>query len=218
MIDVHPPTEPIHGWRDFFLHLTTITIGLLIALGLEGCVSWQHHRHLVHEAEASLRVEIQSNADGLANVQASVHQEQASLRQDVDVLKQMMRDPKMKSDNRLEISFHIAGFDNVSWKTAQSTGALSYMPYTRAQEYSAIYGLQDDLDSAQKQAARDAVVSIGSIVSVLADGPGDIPPTQQQLQSGRQLIEVLQGQLRLVDSELTALNTQYKKFLDAHPA
>ena len=36
MLDVHPPHEKMHGFKDFLLHLFTITIGLLIALGLEG--------------------------------------------------------------------------------------------------------------------------------------------------------------------------------------
>ena len=31
------PHEKIHGFKDFLVHLFTITIGLLIALGLEGC-------------------------------------------------------------------------------------------------------------------------------------------------------------------------------------
>jgi hypothetical protein len=35
VIEVHPPEEPLHGWRDFLIHLATITIGLLIALSLE---------------------------------------------------------------------------------------------------------------------------------------------------------------------------------------
>src|ERR1700733_10244279 len=161
VIDVHPPHEPIHGWRDFFIHLTTITIGLLIALSLEGCVEWQHHRHLVHEAEASLRTEIQNNESGLANVLADVHNQQAILKQDVVVLDQMIKDPTSKTHQKMSVNFHLVGFDDVSWKTAQTTGALSYMPYTRAQEYAAIYGLQDDFDVAQKQAVRDAVVSIG---------------------------------------------------------
>jgi hypothetical protein len=30
MLDVHPPHEKIHGFKDFLLHLLTITIGLLI--------------------------------------------------------------------------------------------------------------------------------------------------------------------------------------------
>jgi hypothetical protein len=45
MLDVHLPHEPIHGTRDFFLHLFTITIGLLIAIGLEAMVEAVHHRH-----------------------------------------------------------------------------------------------------------------------------------------------------------------------------
>ena len=51
MLEVHPPSEPVHGWRDFLIHLATITIGLLIALSLEGCVEFWHHRSLVHEME-----------------------------------------------------------------------------------------------------------------------------------------------------------------------
>jgi len=39
-MDVHPPHGAIHGWRDFFVHLIVITLGLLIALGLEGIVEW----------------------------------------------------------------------------------------------------------------------------------------------------------------------------------
>jgi hypothetical protein len=36
----HPPHQSIHTWRDFFIHLITITIGLLIALSLEATAEW----------------------------------------------------------------------------------------------------------------------------------------------------------------------------------
>ena len=45
-LDVHAPHEPIHGVKDFLLHLLTITVGLLIAVGLKdawsciGSTSW----------------------------------------------------------------------------------------------------------------------------------------------------------------------------------
>jgi hypothetical protein len=35
MLDVHAPHETVHSWRDSITHIATITIGLLIALGLE---------------------------------------------------------------------------------------------------------------------------------------------------------------------------------------
>ena len=84
LLDVHPPHEPVHGWRDFLLHI--ITIGLLIALGLEGLVEWQHHRHLVHEAEVSLHNEIENNAKQMPSALEASRKESAELKQDLAVL------------------------------------------------------------------------------------------------------------------------------------
>ncbi len=95
MIDVHPPHEPVHSWPDFLLHLVTITIGLLIALSLEGCVEWQHHRHLVHDAEASLQAEIENNAKGMQGTLDDLHTQQATLKQDVVILKEIEQTHKM---------------------------------------------------------------------------------------------------------------------------
>ena len=214
VIDVHPPHEPIHGWRDFFIHLTTITIGLLIALSLEGCVEWQHHRHLVHEAEVSLRTEIQNNAKGLQDTLAYLHKQQENLKQDVVVLKYIMKNHKSPENAGMEITFHIRTFDSVSWKTAQSTGALSYMPYARAQEYADIYTTQDQLDTAEQQGARDAIVSLAPFMNVSNDDPD---PTEGQAEAIKQKIEVLQGQLILVNNLFESLDRRYKSFLAAHP-
>ena len=35
MLAVHPPHQQVHGLRDFLVHLSTITMGLLIALAVE---------------------------------------------------------------------------------------------------------------------------------------------------------------------------------------
>ncbi len=63
MLDIHPPHSRIQGFKDFSLHLLTITIGLLIALSLESCVEWQHRRHLVREAEDGLNGEVKENIE-----------------------------------------------------------------------------------------------------------------------------------------------------------
>jgi len=44
MLEVHAPHETIHSWKDFFIHIATITIGLLIAISLEQAVEYVHHR------------------------------------------------------------------------------------------------------------------------------------------------------------------------------
>jgi hypothetical protein len=38
MLDVHPPHKAAHTFKDFFIHIATIVIGLLIAVGLEQTV------------------------------------------------------------------------------------------------------------------------------------------------------------------------------------
>jgi len=55
MLDVHPPHEAAHTWKDFFIHIATIVVGLLIAVGLEQTVERLHNTHLRHELQEQLR-------------------------------------------------------------------------------------------------------------------------------------------------------------------
>jgi hypothetical protein len=55
MLDVHPPHTPTHTWRDFFIHIATIVVGLLIAIGLEQTVELIHHAHQRRELREALR-------------------------------------------------------------------------------------------------------------------------------------------------------------------
>jgi hypothetical protein len=54
MLDVHPPHAPTHTWKDFFIHIATIVIGLIIAVGLEQSVEAIHRHHQRVELNASL--------------------------------------------------------------------------------------------------------------------------------------------------------------------
>jgi hypothetical protein len=49
MLDVHPPHHAATTWRDFFIHIATIVLGLCIAVGLEQTVEYFHQRHQLHE-------------------------------------------------------------------------------------------------------------------------------------------------------------------------
>ncbi len=79
MLDVHAPEHGINGVRDFFLHLFTITVGLLIALGLEAGAEALHHRHQREEAEATIRREISENHDELQKLQVDIKREGENL-------------------------------------------------------------------------------------------------------------------------------------------
>jgi len=67
MLDVHPPHHPTHTWKDFFIHLATIVVGLLIAVGLEQTVEYLHHRHLVREFEEQMSDEFINDRKILEN-------------------------------------------------------------------------------------------------------------------------------------------------------
>ena len=85
-MDVHPPSEPIHSWRDFFIHLITITIGLLIALSLEGVVEWFHHRHLVDQARVDMREELLGNRQSLAQNLSFVRSNEMTIGSDIKLM------------------------------------------------------------------------------------------------------------------------------------
>lgn len=214
MLDVHPPNEPVHGWRDFFIHLATITIGLLIALSMEGCVEWKHHRNLVHEAEESLREEIKTNAQELAGALDDVHKEQKSLQEDVAVMTRIIADPKKTNRENMTVNFRVRSFNDVSWRTAQSTGALSYMTYREAQRYSDIYAQQGEIAAAERQAVRDTVIAVGPFLNLKA---GDPNPGGEEAVKIKDHFEILQGQLMFIESLIVSLDREYKKFLTAHP-
>jgi hypothetical protein len=137
-LDVHPPHQSMHTWRDFLLHLITITIGLLIALSLEATVEWFHHRHLVHVARLSIRREMQENRQLLAADLTSIQQDQTRIENDIKQLVALRGGAKLE---HAALEYHLgwSGFSDSAWRTAQSTGALNFMDYQSAQALTSVY-------------------------------------------------------------------------------
>jgi len=140
-MEVHPPHEPIHNWRDFFVHLFTITVGLLIALGIEATAEAVHNRHLLHHAETDLRSEIRDNRALLAKDERQLLAAQTEFTNNLRILAAA----RAHSATAQEPEFHWywSGGQNSAWTTARDTGALALMTYEDAQEYSVIYGQQE---------------------------------------------------------------------------
>jgi hypothetical protein len=63
VIDVHAAHGGIHTWKDFWIHLGTITLGLLIAISLEQTVEYFHHLHQRHELEQQFTAEGEANKE-----------------------------------------------------------------------------------------------------------------------------------------------------------
>ena len=58
-MEVHAPEHGIHSWRDFLVHMGTICLGLLIALGLEQAAEAIHHAHQRAELREALDTDSQ---------------------------------------------------------------------------------------------------------------------------------------------------------------
>jgi len=66
MRKIHPPPQTAHSWTDFFIHIATIVLGLLIAIGLEQVVERIHEHYELRVAREALDREFQSNRANLA--------------------------------------------------------------------------------------------------------------------------------------------------------
>jgi hypothetical protein len=213
VLDVHPPHGPIHGWREFSIQLFTITVGLLIALGLESSVEWLHHRHVMHQAQHAMLMEIKTNAAGMADRQKALHEQQDYLRADIAVLRKIIAHPDTPVHDNMTIRFNIVGFESVSWSTAQATGALAYMSYGQAREYSDIYAFQASIESQVAQTLRQMTISLGPFVGLDDDDPG---PNAEESKIIKRNIETLLGQLYLLDEFHKTMGAMYKQFLEQH--
>lgn len=74
-MEVHPPEHPIFTWKQFFIHMATVCLGLLIALGLEQTVEYLHHRHQGRRFEEDMRMEAERNLEVIANDHKVLHRQ-----------------------------------------------------------------------------------------------------------------------------------------------
>lgn len=165
MLDVHLPHKGIHGFWEFFIHLFTITVGLLIATQIESCVEWRHHVHLAAGARQSLRAEIQSNLNDLKRMQPGLKEWRGQIDTDLALMERIQEHPEdMKNQHAtMALSFSVVSMSDTAWRTAQSTGALAYMPYEEAQRYTAIYQAQAALMALEDKPVEDVAAINGLI-------------------------------------------------------
>jgi len=163
-MDIHPPTGPVESLKDFFTHLLIVTVGILIALSLEGLLEWRHHRELADEARTNIMSEIRANDKDLqAFLQAvpEIRKNQMAVLAAVEgVLGHGKSDAPVPP-----LSFRLAELSNTSWTTSQTIGALAFMPYAEVKKFAGVYQLQDEFLRLQVR-TEDAVVTALSLLAV----------------------------------------------------
>ncbi len=139
MLDVHPPHSPTHTWKDFFIHVGTICVGLLIAIGLEQTVELIHHRHQLHQLEHSLDQEVERN-HRLAQKDIADLDDLIRIEERNKVAIQTSIDAKVRDPLMLEASPLIERGGSTTWAVptaatltaARYNGTLSLVPQQQA--------------------------------------------------------------------------------------
>ena len=149
VIDVHVPHGGLHTWKDFWIHLGTITLGLLIAISLEQSVEWLHHLHQRHQLEADLRAEAEKNLAIMDDDYRYCDLEMAYLaanRERVDTMR--------ASHGRTRLAYLPFNETNATgviltaplasvWTTAKESESVALLPREEARFYDRVYRQHD---------------------------------------------------------------------------
>jgi hypothetical protein len=181
-MDVHAPHKPIHSTKEFLVHLLAITIGLLIALGLEATVEWVHHRHLARDARENIFQEFRANQKDVLRQLKALPAEDKHL----DEILSMVNDAQHGRPHKPMEDFMWTGvlLRDSAWNAASSTGAIAFMDYDEVRRYSQVYALQKlyvSLMDRNLQERHQMNVFLARMAT-----PGKLPDAE--FESGKQII------------------------------
>jgi len=148
MLDVHPPHTPTHTWKDFFIHIATIVVRLVIAVGLEQAVERVHQHYELRETREALDREREGNRHRMeANTRHWLEMD-AALRNDLLVLDAVRQHPGIaQSDLPGDLNYNQSPFeyDHAVWDAAEKNGIIRRMPLKEANEDQAFYELAEEM-------------------------------------------------------------------------
>lgn len=166
MLDVHPPHTATHTWKDFFIHMAAICLGLLIAIGLEQSVEYIHHRHQVTELRQEFETERRANVAhfdaGVAEWRRFAPLLQGNLHTLI-YLREHPGAPPSQWPSRMSWYMMTFSASNAAWKTAQESAALQYMPRPEVQQWASFYSQLDAIANESSE-ERDAVIRAKAFV------------------------------------------------------
>jgi hypothetical protein len=142
MLEVHPPRHVAHGWRDFFIHIVTIVIGLLIALGLEQTAEGYHHWAQVREAREAIAQEWAANHQEFAKTTELFRRETKRFQTNLAVLQFLQQHPGTAPNTWPgTINWHnrITSFSSAAWETAQHSGVTARMSPAELRQLEQLY-------------------------------------------------------------------------------
>jgi hypothetical protein len=180
MLDVHTPHESTRTWKDFFIHVAIITIGLLIAIGLEQTVELVHHRHLNQQLEEQMRAVFDSDLQrNIANYKqlSGLRVYLVELRAAIDARLHGQSSSQSPSPNDSRMAVLIINPSLAPYEAAKENGSVAWLPSSRIRLYNRV-ALARDLTSAARDSWYEAAVALQAFQEQFVDSQGVIPAGQ----------------------------------------
>jgi len=195
-MEVHPPTHPVSTWREVFIHLGIVTVGLLIALGLEAGVEWQHHRHQVEVTRMAIAKEKSDNVIYQRHNLALLQQEMVRDRGLLEDFRYLKQHPGTAMANlpTPPVWWHAWNpLGDSAWKTAHETGVLAHMPREEVQRLEGTYDLVNTVNADQLNVR--AIMRRAGEYRVLDQDLSHLSPAQidREIELCTQLMAALMG-------------------------
>jgi hypothetical protein len=142
MIDIHPPQHAAHTWTDFFIHIATIAVGLVIAIGLEQSVEALHRRHQRRALIENFHHECADNLKVFASDLDIVHHNVAWARSSLAALRNATPQSGYITVTTMQPG-ELSGMHAPSrsvWSVAKSSGKVELLPENIAEVFDRVDG------------------------------------------------------------------------------
>jgi len=204
-MEVHAPHKRIHSIKEFLVHLFAITIGLLIALGLESSVEWLHHRHLARDARENIFQEFRANQQDVIRQLNALPAEEKHLDEILSLLDDMQHGRPHKPLSSL--NWTVILLRDSAWNATSTTGAIAFMDYSEVKLYSQIYALQKIYSSLTERNLQDRHAMNVFLMSLSAQGKH----SDAEYENAKRIIlseKIADMEIREIDSSLKIVYTK----------
>lgn len=159
MIEVHAPHESVHSWKDAFIHIAIIVVGLLIAVGLDEAAEHFHHMRQVAETREALNKEYAYNTKLFQQTSRDIRVTTAEYQNNLLVFEYLQKHPgtpQQKLPGVLAWSHGDNRYRYGAWETAQQSGMTALMPQEEVTQAATMY---HDLHHAEEMAEEEYAAS-----------------------------------------------------------
>jgi hypothetical protein len=156
LLDVHPIHAPVRAWRDFFIHIATIVVGLCIAVGIQQTVEFLHHRQQLTELRQALRLEREYNYKTFTENTISWRWGTAELQNNLLVFQYLLQHPgtpQEKLPGALLWATSPFEFVSAAWDAAHQSGLVTLLPREEIEANSFLYTILKQINDVQLKSA-----------------------------------------------------------------